>query len=164
LWPVSGTAAKSGGPSHTRRPHVSSFSICAEILEYRQLLSVSVSAVSPKMAQTQGGTNVSVVGTDFTNVTNVMFGDAPARSWQVNSSSALTAVSPNHAAVAVDIQVITTAGSSPIDSTHDQFTFVWSSLSRCNPGNLLRCANSSSAVAVKFKLTSSTSSAAFPWV
>jgi hypothetical protein len=126
LWPVSGTAAKSGGPSHTRRPHVSSFSIGAEILEYRQLLSVSVSAVSPNMAQTQGGTNVSVVGTDFTNVTSVMFGNTPATSWQVNSSSALTAVSPQHAAGAVDLQVVTSAGSSPIDPQHDQFTFVQS--------------------------------------
>jgi hypothetical protein len=125
LWPVSRPSRWPRPKVSRRRFDVSPFHIGAEVLEIRQLLT-SISAVSPSMAGTAGGTNVSVVGSGFTNVTGVMFGSTPATSWQVNSSSALTAVSPQHTAGAVDIQVITSGGSSPIDPTHDQFTYVQS--------------------------------------
>jgi hypothetical protein len=82
-----------------------------------------IQGVRPRVGSTVGGNQVTISGDDFTNVTAVDFGSTPAADLLVDSSNAITAVTPAHAAGTVDITVTILGGStSPIDPA-DQYTF-----------------------------------------
>lgn len=71
----------------------------------------TVSSLGVASGPTAGGTAVPIFGTDFTDVTGVAFGSAPATSFSVTSEGALTAVAPARAtAGAVSVTVTTIAG------------------------------------------------------
>ena len=66
--------------------------------------------MSPNFGPTGGGTVVTITGTNFTGVTtSVTFGGASAN-FTVNSLIQITATTPAHAAGAVDVVVVTGAG------------------------------------------------------
>jgi IPT/TIG domain/PASTA domain len=70
--------------------------------------------LSPGTGPITGGTTVTIAGMDFTDVTAVRFGNAPASSFTVESENRLTAVSPAAPGPgAVDVSVTTVAGTSP---------------------------------------------------
>jgi hypothetical protein len=81
-----------------------------------------VTAVTPAVGSTAGGTLVTVTGSGFTGTTSVTFGGVAGTSVSVLSATSLTVVSPAHAAGTVDVIVTTAAGSSA-NSAADNFTY-----------------------------------------
>jgi hypothetical protein len=97
--------------------------VAAEICEPRQMLSAAITAVSPNSAASgSSGTTVNIMGSGFQNVMGVEFGSTPAASFQVLSSSAISAVAPAEAAGTVDIIIQSMSGSSQ-PTPADQFSF-----------------------------------------
>ncbi len=82
----------------------------------------TITSISPTSGFTTGGTSVTITGTDFTDATNVTFGSTEASSFNIDSSTSITAVSPAGSAGVVDITVTTPSGTSTISSA-DQFTY-----------------------------------------
>lgn len=81
-----------------------------------------VTARSPKLGTTEGGTSVTITGANFEGTTQVTFGGVEATSVVVHSSTQITAVSPAHAAGLVDIRVTTPNGTSAI-TTKDHYKY-----------------------------------------
>ena len=81
-----------------------------------------VSSVTPNYGPLAGGTQVALTGSSFSGATAVTFGGTAAASFAVASDGAIAAVSPPHAAGAVDVTVTTPAGTSAQTPT-DQFTY-----------------------------------------
>jgi hypothetical protein len=88
----------------------------------------AIPGISPSSGPTSGGTSVTITGDNFTGATAVMFGNYPASSFSIVSSTQITATAPPEAAGTVDVTVTTAGGSSPPNSS-DQFTFIPPSLS-----------------------------------
>ncbi len=82
----------------------------------------AITSLGTSTGTTAGGTSVAITGTNFTAATGVSFGNVPAASFTVNSSTSITAIAPPQAAGTVDILVFTTAGSSA-EVSGDHFTY-----------------------------------------
>ena len=82
----------------------------------------TVTGVSPAAGTTAGGTNVTIAGTNFTNVTAVNFGSTAATGVTVNSTTSISAVSPAGSDGTVDVTVVSSSGTS-VTSSADQFTY-----------------------------------------
>ncbi len=83
----------------------------------------TVTSVSPHSGGLAGETEVTITGSDFEEVTSVSFGANSAKSFTIDSPTAITAVSPAGAAGTVDVTVSTPAGRSPIGSA-DRFSYL----------------------------------------
>jgi hypothetical protein len=83
----------------------------------------TVTAVSPDLGPTTGGTTATVTGTGFTGASGVLFGGNAATNVAVANSTTLYCTSPAGAAGTVDVQVETGNGTSATSSA-DQFTYV----------------------------------------
>jgi len=84
----------------------------------------TVTAVDPRFGGIGGGTNVTITGTGFcANTIQVFFGTTPAASWVLVSDTQINAVTPPHAAGAVDVTVQTDAGTSAVNRPGDLFVF-----------------------------------------
>jgi hypothetical protein len=81
-----------------------------------------VSSISPTSGPSAGGTDVTIAGSDFADVSAVDFGAHPAANYSVNSESQILAKSPAASPGPVDVTVTTVAGKSPTGSA-DVFTF-----------------------------------------
>jgi hypothetical protein len=82
----------------------------------------TVTSLNTSSGSTAGGTSVTITGTGFTAAIAVSFGDVPAPSFTVNSSTSITAVAPPQAADVIDVRVSNYTGSSP-RSTADRYTY-----------------------------------------
>jgi hypothetical protein len=83
----------------------------------------TVTGLSPTSGTTAGGTSVFITGSGYCNsVSAVHFGTSPAQSINVLADTLIQAVSPAHAAGAVDVTVINAAGTSATSSA-DLYTF-----------------------------------------
>lgn len=82
----------------------------------------SITAISPPSGTMDGGTTVTITGAWFTNAYRVKFGDTPAASFHVDSSTQITAVTPVHNAGTVDVSVTTDVDTNPAAAS-DQYTF-----------------------------------------
>ena len=82
----------------------------------------TVSRVAPGSGPANGGTSVAITGTSFIGAIEVKFGSTKASSFNVNSPSTITAVSPSGSG-AVDVTVTTSAGTSSTSSA-DQFSYL----------------------------------------
>jgi hypothetical protein len=82
----------------------------------------SLSGMSPSSGSTGGGTPVTIMGSDFYTVQDILFGDVAATQWTVNSATSITVTAPPHVAGTVDVTVICEGGPSPLTSA-DQFTW-----------------------------------------
>jgi hypothetical protein len=82
-----------------------------------------VTAISPKSGGVAGGVTVTVTGSGFTSAISVQFGGNDASSMTLVSDTQITATSPPGAAGAVDVTVLTPAGTSAI-SLADKFTYL----------------------------------------
>ena len=85
--------------------------------------SPTVTGVSPTSGSTDGGTSVTITGTNFTGATAVDFGSDAATAYTVNSSTSITATTPAESAGTVDTTVTTGSGTSATSGA-DEFTFV----------------------------------------
>jgi hypothetical protein len=83
----------------------------------------TVTTISPVSGPIRGGTQVTIVGTDFKQAANVHFGETPASSFTVASPTTVTAISPPHAPGVVDIAVVNSGGIS-LPSAATKFTYV----------------------------------------
>src|SRR5712692_4508339 len=84
----------------------------------------TVTALSPTSGTTAGGTAVFITGSGYCNtVSAVHFGASPAQSINVLADTLIQAVSPAHAAGAVDVTVTNKAGTSATSSA-DLYTFI----------------------------------------
>jgi hypothetical protein len=81
-----------------------------------------VTAVSPASGPAAGGTKVTIAGTGFTGATGVSFGDTPAASFTVNSSTSMTVVAPAASAGTVEVTVTNSGGTSAPGAS--EFAFV----------------------------------------
>lgn len=106
--------AAAGGPA---RPLGAAVSAVTSVAAPR------VTGVSPRTGSSQGGTTVTITGTNFVDVTRVLFGSTAGTDVQVTSASSLTVVSPRHSAGRVDVRVVTAYGKSA-KTSKDRFTFV----------------------------------------
>jgi large repetitive protein len=82
----------------------------------------TLASVSPNLGPQDGGTEVTITGTNLTYATAVDFGGVAAGFW-VNSDTSITAFTPAASAGTVDVTVTTLDGTSAT-SAGDQFTFV----------------------------------------
>jgi hypothetical protein len=83
----------------------------------------TVTAVEPVTGSVDGGTEVVITGTDFTEVTTVLFGTNQTLQFAVNSDTTITATAPAGTLETADVVVTTTAGSS-VASEASQFTWL----------------------------------------
>ena len=91
--------------------------------QYTYVASPTVTGLLPSSGPLAGGTTVTIMGANLTNVTAVHFGSAPATSLTVNSATSITAVAPASAAGTVDVTV-TSPGGTSATSMADQYTYV----------------------------------------
>ncbi|GAB6900663.1 beta strand repeat-containing protein [Kineosporia succinea] len=85
----------------------------------------AITAVSPILGPTSGGTSVVITGTNLSTATTVKFGSVSVNpaNFTVNSNTQITALAPAQSAGQVDITVTTVGGTSPA-VTADQYTYV----------------------------------------
>ncbi|MBK8460222.1 MAG: IPT/TIG domain-containing protein [Micropruina sp.] len=72
----------------------------------------SVTALSTLFGLTQGGTTLTITGSNFRNVTGVRFGTASATNVKVLSSSQIQVTTPASSVAVADVRVVSTAGTS----------------------------------------------------
>ncbi len=83
----------------------------------------TVTAVSPSSGATAGGTVVTITGTGFQSVDRVSFGAFAASSFEVNSATSITALSPAQGTGVVDLTVGGADGTSaPVATDHFTYT------------------------------------------
>lgn len=75
-----------------------------------------VTSVSSDIADTAGGDSIVITGTGFTGATDVKFGGVSAASFTVNSSTQITAVTPEVSAGTVDVDVVKAAGTGTLSA------------------------------------------------
>jgi len=88
---------------------------------YTLASSPTITSLGTSTGTTAGGTSVTITGTNLTGALGVMFGNTPAASYTITSSTSITAISPPLAAGTYDITVVTFSGSSATSGS-DQFT------------------------------------------
>jgi hypothetical protein len=91
-----------------------------------------VTAVAPGTGLNDGGQSVTISGSNFTNVTAVMFGSQPAAGFTLNGAAAIVATTPASLGSAdstsnVDVIVTNDLGTSPLSSL-DLFTYTHNTL------------------------------------
>jgi hypothetical protein len=82
----------------------------------------AVTSVSPNEGPAEGNTRVTITGSGFTGASVVLFGSKQPRSWTLNSSNSITAVSPAGRGT-VDVTVTTLWGTNSA-TPGDHFTYV----------------------------------------
>jgi hypothetical protein len=87
------------------------------------LASPTVTAVAPNSGPESGETSVTITGTGFTGATEVRFGLAAAKSFEVVSETSIKATSPASAPGKVHVTVTTEGGTSTTTAA-DEFTYV----------------------------------------
>ena len=81
-----------------------------------------IKGLSPNHGPAVGGTNVVIIGSNFTSATSVQFGGVAA-SFHIDSATQITAVAPaGTAGQQVDVRVVTPLGTT-INTVADQFTY-----------------------------------------
>ena len=83
-----------------------------------------VTGISPASGSTNGGTSVTITGTDLLGTSSVKFGIAGSIGYTVDSATQITAISPaGVAGLVADVIVSTLVGTSATSSA-DQFTYI----------------------------------------
>ena len=82
----------------------------------------TVTSLSPNGGPIAGNATVIITGTNFTGATAVKFGASNATSFNVNSATQITAVTPAGSPGAVDVTVTTPAGTSAVNPA-DQYIY-----------------------------------------
>ncbi|MCA9843096.1 MAG: IPT/TIG domain-containing protein [Dehalococcoidia bacterium] len=104
------------GVVHVRVQSPAGLSTTTDDDEYTYNALPTISSLSPSQGPVAGGTQVVITGTDLTGATSVAFGGNAATSFQVDSSTKITAVAPAGVPGAVTVRVVTPQGTSPTGS------------------------------------------------
>jgi hypothetical protein len=89
--------------------------------DYTYVAAPTITALDPTSGPSTGGTSVVIAGTDFVNVTQVLFGDAVAE-FTLDSPTGITAIAPPGSDGTVQVKVITAYGTSA-DTVADDYTY-----------------------------------------
>jgi hypothetical protein len=87
------------------------------------ILSPTITNVSPHVGSDQGGNSVTITGTNFLDVTAVHFGSADAVHFMVIGPTTIVAIAPPGSVGTVDITVVTSSGTSAM-TIDDQYEYV----------------------------------------
>jgi subtilisin family serine protease/N-acetylneuraminic acid mutarotase len=85
-------------------------------------LSISITSVDPTHGPPAGGNTVTILGTNFYDVTGVNFGSIPATGFTVASPGRIVATAPAGAVGVVQVQVVSTGGSTA-DTEADDYAY-----------------------------------------
>jgi len=91
-----------------------------------------VTSVRPSSGPTEGGTSVTITGSNFLSGATVSFGSAPSTSVTFVSPTQLTAIAPPGAPGTVAVSV-TTPGGTSASSSKDRYTYIPLSISAFTP-------------------------------
>jgi len=92
--------------------------------------------VNPSSGTASGGTGVTLTGTGLTGATSVTFGGGSATSVNVIDSTTVTAVTPAHAAGAVDVMIATPGGGATLTNG---FTYMATAIGQPSSGGTIAC-------------------------
>ena len=93
----------------------------------------TLTAISPNSGTASGGVGVTLTGTGLTGATSITFDGVPATSVNVVNATTITAVTPAHAAGAVNVAVFTPAGAAQLASGYTYLTAA--ALTSVSPGS-----------------------------
>lgn len=99
---------------------------------------ITISTVNPSSGSASGGRGVTLIGSGFTGVTGVTFGGVAATSVNFVDSTTVTAVTPAHAAGAVDVEITTLSGSA---TDTNGFTYLATAVGQPAYGGKIACLN-----------------------
>jgi hypothetical protein len=99
---------------------------------------VTLTGVGPSSGTTSGGTGVTLTGTGLAGTTGITFAGVAATSVNVVNSTTVNAVTPAHAAGAVDV-VITTPSGSATDT--NGYTYLSTAIGQSASGGTIACLN-----------------------
>ena len=99
---------------------------------------ITLSGVSPSSGAASGGTGVTLTGVGLTGATGVTFGGTAATSVNVVNSTTVTAVTPAHAAGAVDVVITTPSGSA---TATNGYTYLTTAVGQSAYGGTIACLN-----------------------
>ncbi|STX38799.1 IPT/TIG domain-containing protein [Legionella feeleii] len=95
-----------------------------------------LTAINPTSGTASGNTFVTLTGTDLVGTTSITFDGLPATSIHVISSTMVTAVTPAHAAGAVDVTLTTPAGNSTLPLG---YTYLATAVGQPSGGGVIGC-------------------------
>lgn len=98
----------------------------------------NLTAINPNAGTASGGTGVTLTGTELTGASSVTFDGVPATSVNVVNSTTVTAVTPAHAAGAVDVVINTPDGS---DTLTNGYTYNPTAVGQASGGGVIACLN-----------------------
>ena len=118
----------------------------AHDMEFSAVFGVSPAISSVTPSSVSEGTQVTITGANFSGATQVLFGDTPAGSFTTTAMAEITAVVPGGLSGAVDVRVITAAGSSATGAA-DRVTVSTPSTPSVSPPNITASAALTTSVA-----------------
>ncbi len=92
----------------------------------------TLTGISPTFGSVNGGTSVTISGTNLDTASSVTFDGTDATSFSVTSSTTITAVTPAHAAGTVDVVVTTSLGTASLTGS-DGYTYEEATLTSIDP-------------------------------
>lgn len=98
----------------------------------------TLTLVSPATGSAAGGLGVTLTGTNLSGATDVSFGGVAATSVNVVNSTTVTAVTPAHAAGAVNVAITTPAGSATLQNG---YTYATTAVGQPAYGGTIACLN-----------------------
>ena len=94
----------------------------------------TLTAISPNSGTASGGVGVTLTGTGLTGATSVTFDGVPATSINVVNATTITAVTPAHAAGAVNVAVFTPAGAAQLTNG---YTYLITAVGQTSGGGVI---------------------------
>lgn len=124
----------------------------------RQAVSqMTITNISPNSGPAAGGTGVTITGTGLTDTSSITFDGISATSVNVINSTTVTAVTPAHAAGAVDVEVITPTA---WVTQSNGFTYVSTAVGLSSSGGTIGCLDGGT---LNLVASSSDNSASIEW-
>lgn len=97
---------------------------------------MTLTSVSPASGSAAGGTGITLTGSGFTGTTSVKFGEIDATAITVVDSGTVTAVTPPHAAGAVDVIITSLSGSATLTNG---YTYLAIAVGQSAYGGVIGC-------------------------
>ncbi len=101
---------------------------------YTYVQMVTLTAVTADSGTASGSTGIALTGTNLTGTTGVTFGGVAATSVNVVNATTVTAVTPAHAAGAVDVVITTASGSATLSNG---YTYVATAVGQPSGGGVI---------------------------
>lgn len=114
----------------------------------------TLTAINPSSGTTSGVTGVTLTGTNLSNTTSVTFGGIAATFINVVNSTTVTAITPTHAAGAVNVVITTAEGSATLTNG---YTYLATAAGQASGGGNIACLNGGTLNLIAAEMDNSTS-------